>query len=64
MFFVHFNTDMLLTLICYYFKVWDPVTGNRVSTFDVGKGNTITSMRTLPAPSNCIAVATTEGSLR
>ena len=60
MLFIHFKIEYVINLL----KVWDPVTGNRVSTFDTGKGNTITSMRTLPAPSNCIAVATTEGSLR
>jgi len=45
-------------------NVWDPVTGQTVCEFDAGRGNTITSLCTLPSPSTCVAVATTEGNLR
>lgn len=44
--------------------IWDPVTGTTVCEFDVGRNNNITSMRTLPAPSTCLAIATTEGNMR
>lgn len=44
--------------------IWDQMTGGTVSEFDVGLGNSVTCIRTLPAPSTCCAVATTEGKIQ
>jgi len=44
--------------------VWDPMKSATISQLDLGKSHSIVSIRTLPAPSTTVALASSEGTLR
>ncbi|XP_047137174.1 WD repeat-containing protein 81 isoform X1 [Hydra vulgaris] len=44
--------------------VWDPIVATTLSVYDSSAGETVTCMHTLPSPSTCIGVASTDGLLR
>ncbi|XP_065056513.1 WD repeat-containing protein 81-like isoform X2 [Rhopilema esculentum] len=44
--------------------VWDPIRSATLSTVDLGKNSSITSIRTLPVPNVTVAMATNEGTIR
>ncbi|XP_066910690.1 WD repeat-containing protein 81-like [Clytia hemisphaerica] len=45
-------------------NIWDPITNDTLNEFSASRGHSVTCIRTLPAPSPCIAAATSEGCLR
>ena len=45
-------------------QVWDPMKSATISQLDLGKSHSIVSIRTLPAPSTTVALASSEGTLR
>ena len=47
-----------------YHQVWDPMKSATISQLDLGKSHSIVSIRTLPAPSTTVALASSEGTLR